>query len=164
MSSVPIVSREQVYSREAKQALQSSERPSYWGVDADPARRPGVPMERTPVPFPNTQFPPEHQRGVSASPTHGRSNKMPPPVFGTAIPLKGLAGRIKRLAYALPDHKPEHWLLMLLGDRVDSWTYHAKKYSVVLVPLGVAVLLTARARRKSQPRAALDRALAWARG
>jgi hypothetical protein len=142
---------EKVYEREGYQSLEPVRRPSYWGVDLDPARRPGVPMEKSPpTPFPNTRYPPEQQLGTPASPMHGRPNKTMPPVFGTAVPLRGLSGVIRRAAYRLPDHKPTHWMLKLLGDRVDSWTYHLKKYSLVLVPLAAAGLFF-RGSRKAAP-------------
>jgi len=146
-----VTSREKVYEREGYQAMQAPQRPSYWGVDLDMSRRPGVPREKSPpVPFPNTRYPPEKQQGVPASPMHGRPNKTMPPVFGTSTPLRGLSGVVRRAAYRLPDHKPTHWLLMLLGDRVDSWTYHAKKYSLFLVPVAAAALFAKRPRMAVQ--------------
>ncbi|MCP3140458.1 hypothetical protein [Pyxidicoccus xibeiensis] len=143
---------EQVLKRSGYQSLQPVRRPEYWGVDLDPARRPGVPMEREPQPFPNTRYPPERQRGVPASPMHGRSNKEMPAVFGTSTPLRGLSGAVRKFAYRYPDHYPSHWLLKMLGDRVDSWTYHAKKYLPFALPLaGIAYIVAARA-SESEPR------------
>jgi hypothetical protein len=133
---------EQVRQRSAYQSLQPVMRPEYWGVDLDPARRPGVPMMREPRPWPNTRFPPERQPGEPTSPLHGRPNKPMPPVFGTAVPLHGLSGVIRKLAYHYPDHYPSHWLLKMLGDRVDSWgtrTRHLLRLAVPLVALGVIV-------------------------
>lgn len=52
---------------------------------------------------------------------------MLPPVFGTAQPLHGLSGAIRRLAY---DHfsetKNTRWLLLVLGDRVESVGAHLR--------------------------------------
>jgi hypothetical protein len=142
---------ETIQRRSAFQALEPVKRPSYWGVDRDPARRPGFPMmRREPGPLANTKWPPERQQGEPASPMHGRSNKPLPPVFGTALPLRGLSGMIKRRAYALPDHYPSHWLLKIFGDRVDSWEHRVKKLLPVLVPLAAAAVLlrAAPARRR----------------
>jgi hypothetical protein len=142
-----LTSPETIQKRSGYQSMQSVTRPPYWGVDLDPARRPGVPMQRTdPQPLPNTRYPPERQPGLPASPMHGRPNKQMPPVFGTSTPLKGLSGVVRRFAYRLPDHYPSHWLLKMLGDRVDFWEYRAKKYLPVVVPL-VAVGLIVRAVR-----------------
>ncbi|WP_211193678.1 hypothetical protein [Pyxidicoccus fallax] len=130
-----VTTPETILRRSGYQSMEPVRRPSYWGVDLDPARRPGVPGHREPRPMANTRFPPEPQRGMPAAPMHGRTNKTMPPVFGTAVPLRGLSGAIRKYAYSMPDHDPSHWLLKLLGDRVDSWEYHAKKY----LPLGLAV-------------------------
>ncbi|AKJ05668.1 Hypothetical protein AA314_07294 [Archangium gephyra] len=77
---------------------------------------------------------------------HGRSNKEMPPVFGTSTPLKGLSGAIRKYAYSLPDHYPSHWLLKMLGDRVDSWGYHTRRALPVLIPAVVIGFLGARGR------------------
>jgi hypothetical protein len=142
----PIVTTpETVQRRSAYQSLQPVTRPEHWGVDRDPARRPGVPMMRTdPQPLPNTRFPPERQPGKPSSPMHGRPNKPMPPVFGTAVPLRGLSGAIRRLAYRYPDHYPRHWLLKMLGDRVDSWGHRARRYLPIALPLAVVAFVLRR--------------------
>jgi hypothetical protein len=141
MNPEPIVTDLATIQRHAGfQSLQPVERPSWWGVDRDMSRRPGVPMLRTPQAWPNSIFPPQQQPGVPAAPLHGRTNKPMPPVFGTSTPLHGLSGAVRRLAYRYPDHKPRHWLLALLGDRVDSWTHRARKYGPMVVPAAAAFL------------------------
>jgi len=121
-------------------AVQPPRKPPYWGIDKDPARRPGVPRMRDPQPWPNTRYPPERQPGEPAVPKHGRPNKPFPPVFGTSCPLHGLSGAIKKMAYRLPDHKPTHWMLMLLGDRVESWGTRVGRAAVVALPIAALVL------------------------
>lgn len=146
---------EEIQRHEGFQALTPVTRPSYWGVDLDMARRPGVPMEREPMPFPNTRFPIEQQQGRSTVPMHGRPNKKMPPVFGTATPMHGLSGLVRKAAYKLPDHKPSHWLMKMAADRVDSFGYHAKKALPVALPLLALALLIRRGERfsarKSRP-------------
>ena len=148
METMPVVTTpEQVMRESAYQSLQPVTHPPYWGVDKELSRRPGVPMASPdPKPFPNTRFPPEPQRGEPASPKHGRPNKPMPPVFGTACPLQGLSGIIRRLAYSYPDHQPRHWLLKMLGDRVELWGYRARKLVPVIAPLTTAVRLVRRVR------------------
>jgi hypothetical protein len=124
--------------RSAKQSVQPPRRPEWAGVDQDLSRRPGVPHMRTdPQPFPNTRFPPERQAGEPAVPKHNRPNKPFPPVFGTSTPLKGVSGAVRRAAYKLPDHYPSHWLLLMLGDRIESWGTRAKR----VLPAAAAVAL-----------------------
>jgi hypothetical protein len=141
-----VTSVEAARTREAYQSAQPVTRPAWWGVDRDRARRPGVPMMRPPAPWPHTRFPPARQQGEPSSPMHGRPNKRPPPVFGTAVPLHGLSGAVRRLAYRYPDHDPAHWLLKMLGDRVDSWSLRARRALPLVVPAVAALLLLRRAR------------------
>jgi len=138
---------EEIQEHAGYKSMQPVKRPDYWGVDLDMSRRPGVPMMREPQPFPNTRYPPERQPGMPASPMHGRTNKQLPPVFGTSTPLRGLSGAIRKLAYSYPDHYPRHWLLKMLGDRVDSWEYRARKALPVVVPFAVLGFLTSLGRR-----------------
>ena len=129
-----------VLQREDYQSLQPVSRPTWWGVDADPATRPGVPMLRDPKPWPNTRFPPDRQKGKPSSPLHGRSNKSPVPVFSTAVPLRGISGLIRRLAYRSPDHRTRHWLLLMLGDRVDVWSHRLSPLVLIGLPVALAGL------------------------
>lgn len=52
-----------------------------------------------------------------------------------------MSGLIRKWASSLPDHKPQHWLLKLLGDRVDSAEHRLKKLAPVVLPLAAAGLL-----------------------
>lgn len=81
-------------------------------------------------------------------PKHGRPGKPMPPVYGTAVPLHGLSGLIRKAAYRYPDHVPAHWLLLLLGDRVDAWSLHARRSLPFAAPTALAVILGARALRR----------------
>ncbi len=97
-----------------------------WGADLDPADRPSYPRELDLRPEDNGAHweLPERQPELEPrerSIEHG----MLPPVFGTAAPLRGLAGAIRRYAYArYSEGRAAHWLLLVLGDRVDAATHH----------------------------------------
>lgn len=95
-----------------------------WGADLDPADRPSFPREQPGIPTGAHWDLPEQQPGGvgrEKSVEHLRLT----PVFGTAQPLKGLAGAIRRHAYAAySEGQAAHWLLLVLGDRVDSATAH----------------------------------------
>ncbi len=41
------------------------------------------------------------------------------PVFGTSVPLSGLSGQLRRLAFRWSEGDLRHWMLLLLADRVD---------------------------------------------
>lgn len=50
-----------------------------------------------------------------------------PPVFGTAQPLHGVSGAIRRLAYdRLSETKNTRWLLLVLGDRAEAIGAHVR--------------------------------------
>ena len=110
------------------------------GMDLDPSRRPGTPRMHEPRPLPNTIYPPERQtsRRVRVF-MHGRPHKTFPPVFGTAVPPRGLSGLVRRAAYRAPDHDMRHWTMLLLADRVDRWEHRARRLLRVAVPAAIAV-------------------------
>jgi hypothetical protein len=96
-----------------------------WGADLDPADRPAFPREQpgavTGAHWDLPEQQPTH-RPRERSIEHQRLT----PVFGTAQPLHGLAGRIRRFAYdRYSEGQAAHWLLLVLGDRVDAATAHA---------------------------------------
>jgi hypothetical protein len=90
-----------------------------WGADLDPADRPSVPRERFDLPPTGAHWDlPEQQRE-----THPRERSIEharlTPVFGTASPLRGLSGVLRRRAYAYGEARAAHWLILLAADRVD---------------------------------------------
>lgn len=87
------------------------------GVDADPSRRPGVPMEEPPsVRGPDR---PITQQEDPPKPFHRAALDGPTPVYGSAQPPRGLSGSLRAAAYRIPEHYARHWMLLLLADRVD---------------------------------------------
>jgi hypothetical protein len=135
-------SAEDIQQHSGYKAVQAPRRPAYWGVDRELSRRPGAPLMRPPEPWPNARRVIERMDPtLSAVFKHGRPNREWPPVFGTTCPPKGLSGLIRKWAASFPDHKPQHWLLKLLGDRVDSAEHRFKKLAPVVLPLAAAGLL-----------------------
>ncbi|WP_193609984.1 hypothetical protein [Nocardioides lijunqiniae] len=101
-----------------------------WGADLDPADRPSYPRESLDLkPEGAADGIPEQQ------PVHGYRERSIEhadltPAFGTAQPLHGISGAIRRLAY---DHYSEaraaHWLLLIAGDRVDVLTSTLRSFA-----------------------------------
>jgi hypothetical protein len=88
-----------------------------WGVDLDPANRPSYPKEIAARSGAHWDFPVRQvPRGFRERSTE---HKFMTPVFGTAQPLKGLSGRIRKQAYTYSEARLAHWLLLIAGDRVD---------------------------------------------
>jgi hypothetical protein len=97
-----------------------------WGADLDPANRPSVPRERGDLPTGAHWTIPESQEELiprERSVEHARLT----PVFGTSAPLHGVSGAVRRLAYArFSEGQTLHWLLLIMGDRVDAIGSHAR--------------------------------------
>lgn len=88
-----------------------------WGADLNPADRPSYPKEAPQDTGAHWDFPERQQpRGIREKSTE---HKFLTPVFGTAQPLHGLSGVIRRYAYTFSEGRTAHWLLLIAGDRVD---------------------------------------------
>jgi hypothetical protein len=88
-----------------------------WGVDLDPADRPSYPKEKMEPTGAHWDFP---ERQPERFPREkSTEHKFLTPVFGTAQPLRGVSGAIRRWAYTYSEGRLAHWLLLIAGDRVD---------------------------------------------
>jgi hypothetical protein len=88
-----------------------------WGVDLNPADRPSYPKETFEATGAHWDFP---ERQPELQPREkSTEHKFLTPVFGTAQPLRGLSGAIRRYAYTFSEGQTAHWLLLMAGDRVD---------------------------------------------
>ncbi len=92
-----------------------------WGVDLDPKDRPSVPKMRFDPGATGAHWEIPEQQEEKAPRERSIEHERLPPVFGTAQPLKGLSGSIRRYAYQrYSEGRTAHWLLLILGDRVDA--------------------------------------------
>jgi hypothetical protein len=100
-----------------------------WGADLDPADRPSSPKLQYPADTGAHWEFPDRQPG-SAGREHSIEHAFVTPVFGTAQPLHGVSGAIRRLAYArFSEGRLAHWLLLIAGDRVDAWGSHLRSFA-----------------------------------
>jgi hypothetical protein len=88
-----------------------------WGVDLDPADRPSSAKEAFLETGAHWDFPERQPERVPRE--KSTEHKFLTPVFGTAQPLRGISGAIRRYAYTLSEGRTAHWLLLMVGDRVD---------------------------------------------
>ena len=96
-----------------------------WGVDLDPADRPAHPRERPEATGAHWDLPEPQEQPYPRE--RSIEHQMLPPVFGTAVPLKGLSGVIRRLAYRrFSEARAAHWLLLIGADRVDAAENHLR--------------------------------------
>jgi hypothetical protein len=98
-----------------------------WGVDLDPADRPSHPkLQYAPESTGAHWRFPERQPG-SEDRERSIEHAFVTPVFGTAQPLHGASGAIRRLAYErFSEARLAHWMLLIAGDRVDAWGSHLR--------------------------------------
>lgn len=98
-----------------------------WGADLDPADRPAFPREQPGIPTGAHWDLPEQQPAKGRERERSVEHERLTPVFGTAQPLHGLSGAIRRYAYErYSEGQAAHWLLLVVGDRVESAGAHAK--------------------------------------
>ncbi|MEU4841420.1 hypothetical protein [Nocardia testacea] len=136
-----------------------------WGADLDPAVRPSVPKLRPEETGAHWDFPerqPE-KRPRERSIEHAFLT----PVFGTSAPLRGLSGRIRRHAYEhYSEARAAHWLLLILGDRVDAWENHLRSFATLrpdnpVTETGVSAEFTAGGFRSRLHETRVDRTHQW---
>lgn len=103
-----------------------------WGADLDPADRPSHPkLHYAPDTtgahwdFPERQ--PERQPRERSI-----DHAFVTPVFGTAQPLRGPSGVVRRFAYdRFSEGRLAHWVLLVVGDRIDAWGSHLRSFATL---------------------------------
>jgi hypothetical protein len=112
-------------------------------ADLPREERPGVPMEHETRPLtPTAPEQIEHMRPRRGL-THRKELHSMTPVFGTAQPLHGLSGLVRRIAYATYETRAKHWMMLLFADRVDVLEHRIAKLVklIAIVPAGAAALV-----------------------
>ena len=109
-----------------------------WGIDLRETDRPGVPPETTPRPFAQAHWITPARQAATVTVLKRAGLERLTPVFGTAEPPHGLSGKLRRAAYAVPDHLTRHWLLLMLADRVDVIESGVSDFFKRLRPTGTA--------------------------
>jgi len=100
-----------------------------WGVDLDPADRPSFPRESTDARLDGARWELPERQPVNGYRERSIEHADLTPVFGTAQPLAGPAGAIRRLAYErFSEGRTAHWLLLMAGDRVDVLTHTVRSF------------------------------------
>ncbi|MFE7844103.1 hypothetical protein ACFUTX_02765 [Microbacterium sp. NPDC057407] len=98
-----------------------------WGADSDPADRPSFPREQPGIETgAHWDFPEEQPLNGSYRERSVEHQRLTP-VFGTAQPLHGVSGAIRRYAYdKYSEGQAAHWLLLVAGDRVEATGAHLR--------------------------------------
>ena len=96
-----------------------------WGADLDRKDRPAFPREQALDSGAHWDFPERQEEKWPRE--RSIEHKFLTPVFGTSAPPKGLSGVIRKYAYRrFSEARAAHWLLLILGDRVDAVEHHLK--------------------------------------
>lgn len=91
-----------------------------WGIDADPKNEPTYPMKKyTGDDHKRLDWERPTQQKVNIEILHSIERPTVSAVFGTSVPLRGLSGRIRKMAFHYSESQYRHWLPLLIADRVD---------------------------------------------
>ena len=81
--------------------------------------RPGIPRERPPAIYRGEHLVPLDGQVSKVEVFHSTERPGLTPVFGSTCPPRGISGVLRRYAYKLGEGKVQHWLLLLMADRID---------------------------------------------
>lgn len=120
-----------------------------WGADAALENRPGVPEELPPQPIGYSRLggPPPQTIG---EPTAKSFDRPVTATYGTTVPLRGLSGVVRRMAYRTPTYKPRRWLMLMLADRIDVIEHNVVPMTLVLGGLAAVGFFGVRALARSR--------------
>ncbi len=92
-----------------------------WGIDADPSNEPTHPMKNYTG---DDHQPRNRQRPTLQKPTveilHSIERPTYSAVIGESVPPSGLSGHFRRYAFQFSESSYQHWLPLLLADRINE--------------------------------------------
>ncbi len=98
-----------------------------WGADLDPADRPSVPREQDDPHATGAHWELPESQGDDPARERSIEHERLTPVYGTAQPLHGVSGAVRRFAYdRFSEGRAAHWLLLVLGDRLEATGAHLR--------------------------------------
>jgi hypothetical protein len=91
-----------------------------WGVDANPENEPTYPMKSyNGSDHDRLNYERAPQQPVNIEVLHSNERPGVTRVFGTSTPPSGLSGMLRRHAFKYSEGKSQHWLTLILADRVN---------------------------------------------
>lgn len=91
-----------------------------WGIDADPENEPTYPMKNwNGADYQRLNYDRPTQQPETVEVLHSNERPYVTAVFGTTCPPQGLSGRLRRHAFKYSEGNWNHWLTLLLADRVN---------------------------------------------
>jgi hypothetical protein len=93
-----------------------------WGIDEDPANEPTYPMKKyTGDDHNRLNYERPEQQPETTEVLHSNERPSVSSVFGTAVPLSGLSGFLRRLAFRYSESSFGHWIPLIFADRINIW-------------------------------------------
>ena len=103
-----------------------------WGADLDRADRPSYPREVFDLDATGAHWELPEQQPDPGDRERSLEHARLTPAFGTAQPLSGLSGAVRRYAYERhSEGKAAHWLLLIAGDRLDVLEHVARSLATL---------------------------------
>jgi hypothetical protein len=103
-----------------------------WGADLDPKDRPSVPKLQFQEDLTGARWEFPERQPEKEPRERSIEHAFLTPVFGTAQPLSGLSGAIRRYSYGrFSEGRMAHWLLLVLADRVDAVENHVRSFGTL---------------------------------
>lgn len=138
-----------------------------WGADLDRKDRPSVPRERFDPGATGAHWDVPAQQPVIGYRERSIEHARITPVFGTAAPLHGPSGALRRLAYErYSEGRLAHWLLLVAGDRVDALGANLRSFATLrpdnpITETGIIAELSRGGIRSRAGRGRIDMKHAW---
>lgn len=93
-----------------------------WGIDADPRNEPTYPMKNyTGDDHKRLNYEKPKQQPRNIEVLHSNERPSISSVFGTSVPLSGLSGMLRRLAFRYSESSFGHWFPLIFADRINVW-------------------------------------------
>jgi hypothetical protein len=103
-----------------------------WGADLDPADRPSHPKLKYAPDTTGAHWDFPERQPEKRPRERSIEHAFVTPVFGTAQPLSGLSGAVRRYSYArFSEGRLAHWMLLVVADRVDAIEHHLRSLATL---------------------------------
>jgi hypothetical protein len=103
-----------------------------WGADLDPTDRPSHPKLRYAPETTGAHWDFPERQPEKEPRERSIEHAFVTPVFGTAQPLRGVSGVVRRFAYdRFSEGRLAHWLLLVVGDRIDAYGSHLRSFATL---------------------------------
>ncbi|HEX2921983.1 MAG TPA: hypothetical protein VHO50_12545 [Bacteroidales bacterium] len=106
-----------------------------WGIDSDPKNEPTYPIKNyTGDDHKRLNYEKPKQQANNNKVLHSNERPTISSVFGTSVPLSGLSGLFRRLAFRYSESSFGHWLPLIFADRINVWEGYIKDFGKGRLP------------------------------